>query len=164
MDGYPSIKGHQHTWSSTKILPFFLPLGNSTPTGVIIFNFGIPSSSSVYTRRFFFTGPDADLVFCCFGGGALIFFEILFLGPFEPFKPLSPLPPLARLDLFRTVLVSAMSSSDNLLLKFHTSDSEPTLNYALEYVKLQLLHVTQQGPLLYCRRFLFSIPCTGCPE
>ena len=41
-----------------------------------MFNFGISSSFSVYMRFFFFTGPGAGFVFCCFGGGALGFFEI----------------------------------------------------------------------------------------
>ena len=29
-------------------------------------SFGIPSSSSVYVLFFFFEGPGADFVFCCF--------------------------------------------------------------------------------------------------
>lgn len=42
------------TRSSTKTFPFFLPLGFSTPTGVTMFNSGMPSSLSVYTFFFFF--------------------------------------------------------------------------------------------------------------
>ena len=40
--------------SSTKILPFFFPLGFCTPTGVIMFKVGRPSSLSVYVRACFF--------------------------------------------------------------------------------------------------------------
>lgn len=62
-------------------------------------------------------GAGADLVFCCFGGGALSFFEtrlFLVLAPAEaePFEPLPLLLPLSRLSLFRTVLVGAMSSGE----------------------------------------------------
>ena len=35
------------TLSSTKTLPFFFPRGFTTPTGVIMFNCGSPSSSAV---------------------------------------------------------------------------------------------------------------------
>ena len=84
------------TLSSTKTLPFFFPRGFSTPTGVIMFSFGKPSSFSVYTFRFFFfCGPVADFVFCCFGGGAFGFFDTRFLvlapralGLFEVLLPL----------------------------------------------------------------------------
>ena len=39
-------------------------------------SFGMPSSSSVYTRFFFFFASEAeDLVFCCFGGGSFGFLE-----------------------------------------------------------------------------------------
>ena len=66
----------ERTASSTKTLPFFFPVGASTPTGVIVLSFGIPSSSSVYVRGFFFLGTDLeDLVFCCFGGGAFELFD-----------------------------------------------------------------------------------------
>lgn len=66
------------TWSSTNTFPFFFPFGSSTPTGVIIFNFGIASSLSVYTRFFFLTGA-VDLVFCCLGGGPLSFLDTLLI-------------------------------------------------------------------------------------
>lgn len=62
-----------------KILPFFFPLGALIPVGVIMFNFGIPSSSSVYTFRLPFLAAENDLVFCCFGGGsfdARLFFDL----------------------------------------------------------------------------------------
>ena len=42
-------------------------------------SFGKPSSLSVYTLLFFFCGPVADFVFCCFGGGAFSFFDTRFL-------------------------------------------------------------------------------------
>lgn len=113
---YRDIAEHRRsTWSSTNTFPFFFPFGNSTPTGVIIFNFGIPNSFSVYTRCFFLVGT-ADLVFCCLGGGPLGFFETL-LFVFAPDalglpEPLELLPFLERgLDL--TVLVGAMD--DRLL-------------------------------------------------
>lgn len=82
-----------------------------------MFNFGIPSSFSVYILGFFFTGPGADLVFCCLGGGPLICLETRGLDPLlflslwffdcELF-----LPPLltvfAELILELTVLVGAI--------------------------------------------------------
>ena len=99
------------TWSSTNTFPFFFPFGNSTPTGVIIFSFGIPSSFSVYTRFFFLVGA-ADLVFCCLGGGPLDFFETLLFvfAPNVPVfaEPLELLPFLGTdFDLF--VVVVAMT-------------------------------------------------------
>lgn len=51
-----------------------------------MFSFGKPSSFSVYTLRFFFCGPVADFVFCCFGGGAFAFFDTRFL-VFAPRAP-----------------------------------------------------------------------------
>lgn len=63
-----------------KILPFFFPLGALIPVGVIMFNFGIPSSSSVYGFRLpFLLTAEKDLVFCCFGGGSFdtrLFFDL----------------------------------------------------------------------------------------
>ena len=49
-----------------------------------MFNFGKPSSSSVYVRRFFFwfLPVKVGFVFCCFGGGALgLSLETRDLGP-----------------------------------------------------------------------------------
>lgn len=75
-----------------------------------MFNFGIPSSFSVYTRFFFLAGA-ADLVFCCLGGGALGFFETL-LFVFAPRAPGFPGPlellPSLENDFDLTVLVGAM--------------------------------------------------------
>lgn len=47
-------EGGSLTRSSTKTLPFFLPLGFCTPTGVMVFSFGMSNSFSVYTRFFLF--------------------------------------------------------------------------------------------------------------
>ena len=99
------------TWSSTNTFPFFFPFGNSTPIGVTIFSFGIPSSFSIYSRFFFLVGV-ADLVFCCLGGGPLDFFETL-LVVFAPNVPVFPEPlellPFFETDLDLTVLVGAMT-------------------------------------------------------
>lgn len=74
---YRDVAKHgRPTWSSTNTFPFFFPFGKSTPTGVIIFNFGISNSFSVYTRFFFLVGA-MDLVFCCLGGGPFSFLETL---------------------------------------------------------------------------------------
>ena len=69
-----------------------------------MFNFGIPSSFSVYTL-FFLTGLVADLVFCCFGGGTLAFFETLAFVVLDFATFLGSLPNLVE-DL--TVLVGAI--------------------------------------------------------
>lgn len=100
------------TLSSTKTLPFFFPRGFSTPTGVIMFSFGKPSSFSVYTLRFFFCGPFVDFVFCCFGGGAFTFFDTRFfvLAPRAPglLEILLPLLVLLEPVFFGGPLVGAM--------------------------------------------------------
>ncbi len=102
--------------SSTKTFPFFFPFGASTPTGVIIFSFGIPNSLSVYVHFFFFGLGIADFVFCCFGGGALAnfdFFEMreLDVGPLAPglLDDLETLGLLVLGTFVRTVLVGAMA-------------------------------------------------------
>ena len=82
-------------------------------------SFGIPSSFSVYSLRFFFTGVGADFVFCCFGGGPLTGFDTQDLELFLP-VPLTPLFPflllvlLVELDFVRTVLVGAIFRVRNL--------------------------------------------------
>ena len=111
VNGQGITKQGRPTWSSTNTFPFFFPFGNSTPTGVIIFSFGIPSSFSVYTRFFFLVGA-ADLVFCCLGGGPLDFFETL-LFVFAPNVPVFPeslkLLPFLGMDFDLIVLVGAMT-------------------------------------------------------
>ena len=94
------------TESSTKTFPFFFPFGKSTPTGVIILSFGIPNSSSVYIRFFFFAGRAAGLVFCCLGGGAFSFLEIrVFDVPPDDSGFLEPLVPLMFFEDDLTVRV-----------------------------------------------------------
>ena len=55
-------------------------------------SFGNPNSLSVYILRFFLCGTCADLVFCCFGGGAFgLDFDMRFL-TLEPLPTEFPLP------------------------------------------------------------------------
>ena len=71
LPGFAQIMEEINTLSSTKTFPFFLPFGFSTPTGVIIFKAGMPSSFSVYILLFFFKVARFPLLFCGFGGGPL---------------------------------------------------------------------------------------------
>ncbi len=95
-----------------KTFPLFLPFDGSTPTGVIVFSFGSPSSFSVYTLLFFFGGPLPGLVFCCFGGGNLGLLDgFNFLTPLDTlddFVRVLSLSDLPAASLLRTVLVGAI--------------------------------------------------------
>ncbi|RCI08154.1 hypothetical protein L249_6222 [Ophiocordyceps polyrhachis-furcata BCC 54312] len=64
-------------------LPFFFPGGFTTPTGVIMFSFGIPNSSSVYVffLGFFERAAAIFLSFSCFDGGAAFGFAFDLVTP-----------------------------------------------------------------------------------